>query len=54
MAQKGVFWDSIDDEIKSSDLGLLPDVKDIESDVLEVIFDYQDDQYCDLNAYLHY
>ena len=47
--EKGVFWDSIDDEGASADLGPLPEVQDMDADDLQDLFDYLEDLYCDLN-----
>ena len=38
--EKGVFWDSIDDERASADLGSLPEVQDMDADDLQDLFDY--------------
>ena len=47
--EKGVFWDSIDDERASADLGPLPEVQDMDAEDLQDLFDYLEDLYCDLN-----
>ena len=44
--EKGVFWDSIDDEIASADLGPLPEVQDMDAEDLQDLFDYLEDLYC--------
>lgn len=48
--EKGVFWDGIDNERASADLGPLPEVQDMDADDLQDLFDYLEDLYCDLNV----